>query len=162
MQTQRKHNIILQRDKYAVILLDSSQGMFECLVDKADVALITSYYWTYRGGYVRAGKGAIHSLSRLLLGLGASDYKYVVDHINRNPLDNRRINLRKVTYVENARNTGMFSHNTSGYKGISWNRASAKWRVYGTLDGTFQQIGMFVKLEHAVAARQVWERANYA
>jgi hypothetical protein len=44
-------------------------------------------------------------LHRLILGLTESD-ELECDHINRNPLDNKRFNLRKVTRKENCANRG--------------------------------------------------------
>jgi hypothetical protein len=41
------------------------------------------------------------------------------DHINGNPLDNRRENLRSATQQMNGINTGLCSTNTSGFKGVS-------------------------------------------
>lgn len=54
----------------------------------------------------------------------------VVDHINGNPLDNRRSNLRVCTQSENLMNTnkrrGDFS---SKYKGVSWDNSKQRWRA---------------------------------
>lgn len=52
-----------------------------------------------------------------------------VDHINGNTLDNRRANLRPATNAENCRNRKMNRNNTSGYKGVSWDNSSNKWRA---------------------------------
>src|SRR5579859_6186486 len=46
-----------------------------------------------------------------------------VDHINRNPLDNRIQNLRVATKSENMRNRPKQSNNKSGYKGVHFDRA---------------------------------------
>jgi len=42
-----------------------------------------------------------------------------VDHINRNPADNRVENLRWANDFINAQNKGDFKNNTSGYKHIT-------------------------------------------
>ena len=43
-----------------------------------------------------------------------------VDHINGNPLDNRRENLRICTNQQNGMNRGKPKDNTSGYKGVTY------------------------------------------
>ena len=46
-----------------------------------------------------------------------------VDHINRDPSDNRWENLRPATRAENCRNIGVPSHSTSGLKGASFDKS---------------------------------------
>ena len=52
----------------------------------------------------------------------------IVDHINRDKLDNRRENLRITTRGSNRQNSFM-CNNTSGYKGVDWNADHRKWRA---------------------------------
>ena len=59
---------------------------------------------------------------------------YVIDHINRNALDNRRANLRPASYAENALNAQK-RNSKSGYLGVRWDSTKARWRAYLTVEG---------------------------
>ncbi len=63
-----------------------------------------------------------------------------VDHINHNPLDNRRSNLRIVTKEQNQMNQKIPKTNTSGYKGVSWSKQKRKWivKIKRTQIGSFE------------------------
>ncbi|CAG8687683.1 8279_t:CDS:1 [Racocetra fulgida] len=51
----------------------------------------------------------------------------IIDHINRNGLDNRECNLRKTSARENGMNCKLRKHNSSGYNGISFDKFSKYW-----------------------------------
>tara|TARA_R110000824_G_scaffold396554_1_gene598108 strand:- start:1212 stop:1535 length:324 start_codon:yes stop_codon:yes gene_type:complete len=75
-----------------------------------------------------------------------------VDHINRNPLDNRKSNLRICTNAENSYNTGPQKNNTSGYKGVSWRKDAKKWTAY-IGHAPKSHLGYFDTPEEAAKAR---------
>lgn len=66
-----------------------------------------------------------------------------VDHINQNKLDNRKENLRLATSAENKRNRGKQSNNTSGYKGVMWDKATGKWMARICIDKKRIYIGWY-------------------
>lgn len=77
----------------------------------------------------------------------------MIDHINRIPGDNRIENLRESTKSLNAYNTGLAANNTSGSKGVSWNRRLQKWHAYIGSKKTRRHIGFFQTLQEAKNAR---------
>ena len=50
-----------------------------------------------------------------------------VDHKDRNKANNRWINLREATRSQNMGNQSLRDCNTSGVKGVSWDKKTGKW-----------------------------------
>lgn len=76
----------------------------------------------------------------------------VIDHIDCNPLNNRWSNLRAATSFLNMRNRKMQKNNTSGIKGVHWNKADERWKASITVDGKQIYLGYFQKKDDAAAA----------
>lgn len=106
-----------------------TQGKY-ALVDNEDFEWLNQWKWHMSShGYVmrRPPQSRIVYMHRLINGTpDDSD----TDHINRNKLDNRRENLRIANKILNGRNRGENKNNTSGHKGISWDKRVRKWAVY--------------------------------
>lgn len=77
-----------------------------------------------------------------------------IDHINGNPSDNRIANLRLATRAENSRNCKMHKTNTSGVKGVFWNRRLKKWQCSISVNNRTIYIGIFNDINDASAARR--------
>jgi len=73
----------------------------------------------------------------------------VNDHINRDKLDNRRENLRHCTQAENAKNRSLPVTNTSGFKGVSLERTTGKWKAQIVHNGKNYYLGIFDTPEEA-------------
>lgn len=68
-----------------------------------------------------------------------------VDHINGNPLDNRRSNLRLATRAQNTRNRKKPIRGvTSQYKGVTWDKSRNKWLAAIGFSGRRINLGRFV------------------
>lgn len=67
-----------------------------------------------------------------------------IDHIDGDRLNNRIENLREATRKENTLNTGMRTNNTSGYKGVSWNKRAGKWSSEAWMNGKKNYLGLFL------------------
>lgn len=67
-----------------------------------------------------------------------------VDHIDGNPANNVRSNLRQATSAQNAHNRKINSRNKSGYKGVSWKGAPhSKWEANIRTNGKQKFLGFF-------------------
>ena len=74
-----------------------------------------------------------------------------VDHIDCNPLNNCRSNLRLSSHAENMRNVKKNRSNTSGYKGVHWSKDSNKWVASIKVDGKRKNLGGYATPEEAYA-----------
>lgn len=72
-----------------------------------------------------------------------------LDHINGFPLDNRISNLREATHAQNMRNKKKNKANTSGHKGVSFDKERKKWSAYITYCGKHIYLGRFETKELA-------------
>lgn len=128
-----------------------SQGQY-AIVDAEDYEWLSTYTWwaqydpSIDNYYVRTQvKRASKDwpcipMHRMIMGLEQGDSR-VVDHVNRNTLDNRRSNLRIATRWENALNKGITSRNTSGYKGVQWRKARSRWIALIRVNGKLINLG---------------------
>lgn len=75
--------------------------------------------------------------------------KLFIDHANGDPSDNRIANLRQATVSQNAANKRRPATNSSGYKGVCWNKSSKKWQAGIKVNGRSFHLGLFATPEDA-------------
>lgn len=80
-----------------------------------------------------------------------TDWK-LVDHINRNGLDNRRANLRPATPSQNQANRCVRRDSHSAFKGVSWYPDRNRWRARITVDQKIRSLGYYTTAEEAARA----------
>lgn len=88
-----------------------------------------------------------------------------IDHINGKRDDNRWINLREVSRMQNCWNSAPGKNNKSGVKGVSWYKRDGTWEASIRTDGKRRFLGRFPLLEDAIAARRaaaLHERGEFA
>ena len=130
-------------------------------MDNEDFEELSKYKWCAHN----PGRNTYYAISgmphirmhRHILGLTKGDKK-IVDHINKNGLDNRRANLRVVNTMENARNHMLSAKNTSGHTGVCWSKENKKWKAEITTNYKLIHLGYFDKIRDAIKARQLAEK----
>lgn len=111
------------------------------LVDNEDYFKLNIRNWHYFNGYAH---GKINNktvrMHRLVMNLQVGD-GLEIDHINGNKLDNRKINLRIVTHMQNMWNTPRFKNSRTGYKGVS--ERNGKFRVRISVNNKNVDLGQY-------------------
>lgn len=131
-------------------------------IDSEDSEYINQWSWgcnssgyAYRRGGNPAKSIYLHQV------INKTPKGMTTDHINRNRLDNRKSNLRSVTWSENRINTGLFKNNTTGHKGVSWETSVQKWTVGIGINGKWKKLGRFNNKEDAIKARKEAELEHH-
>lgn len=100
------------------------------IVDDEDFKELSKYKWYFTTpGYAARdtrvdGKRVCILMHRLL---NETPIGMETDHINNDRLDNRRSNLRACTRSQNMANIRTPKSNTSGYRGVTWDKKAQKW-----------------------------------
>jgi hypothetical protein len=146
-----------------VAFIPLTQG-YEAVIDVADIGLVQGHYWRvlksprrraiYAARDVRDDDKKSHMILMHRL-IAAAPNGTQVDHRDCDGLNNRRCNLRLCTHAENQRNTGLRSDNTSGFKGVRFDKQVGRWRAEIRLDGKYKFLGHFDSPSLASEARHI-------
>ncbi len=141
-----------------------SQGKV-ALVDDSDFEYLNHHKWYAHKGhntfYARRhaprvnGKQHTILMHQVIVGNGSES----VDHIDGDGLNNQSHNLRIATHQQNMHNTGKQHNNSSGFKGVTWNKDCKKWQAQIQANGKHHYLGLFATAEEAA---EVWNTAARA
>lgn len=129
-------------------------------IDDADFNKITQHQWTVS---IRKGKiigvyygkrlhGKYHKIALHRYILDITDPQVFIDHIDGNPLNNQKKNLRVCTNAENCRNTKISKANTSGYKGVRWHKRDKVFEARIGFNKKLYHLGRFKDPKEAAKA----------
>ena len=133
-----------------VVIVDNEPDIKELIISKTWG--IHKKYCFYKNEYDKKIK-----LHNLIL---PPEEGYIIDHIDRDTLNNRKCNLRQVTSMQNSWNSSTSSNNISGYKGVRWDNKSQNWIAFIQINGK-TKTKSFKKKEEAIEQRYLWEYEHY-
>lgn len=163
----REHRILSTMNKveykndYVIIYVNYKGQEYECLVDIDDyenkIKPLGTKIFMYRTKYCyfslykKENPRKKIKLHRFIMDCSQD---LVIDHINRNPLDNRKRNLRCVDRIINFQNTVCESTSKSKVKGVDWHVKRQRWRGLVQVNKKRHFVGWFKDFEECCKATQ--------
>lgn len=149
------NDYVMNDDGTVSIFVEDKHGdiVASVVVDNPDFETVRKFRWCLAEGYVMSYGASLEDkhkkrLSRFIMFDDLKDNRCLtVDHINGDPLDNRRCNLRVCSQAQNTRNRRM---KRLGYKGVS----NRKGRYYAGIryNGKDHHLGVYDTPEKAALA----------
>lgn len=142
-----------------IFVVPLTKGHF-AIVDAEDASLVAERKWQASSGngrkvYAVSGNYPSKHVRMHRVVTSAPD-GLMVDHINGATLDNRKRNLRVCTQAENARNRPRIDpRNTSGYRGVTWDKGRERWVAQVSIDRSRIQVGRYLDPVEAAVARDI-------
>lgn len=156
-KSKREPNLFIEDGNICRIELYTQKGETSgyAIIDIEDKAKVEKYKWSI----VHKNKISYVKSSTLLylhhLILGNPPEGMMVDHRDRNGLYNVKSNLRFCTSQQNNMNKIKSSSNTSGYKGVIWDKRSSKWIARIRNNFKTIQIGVY---NDAISAAKAYDK----
>ncbi|RJK66700.1 hypothetical protein CMV60_10425 [Serratia marcescens] len=147
----------------STISYDCNTGCFTWLVSKGGAKKGSQAGCIDNEGYIRVTLNGNYAKGHVLawfLHYGILP-DGIIDHINTIKGDNRISNLRIASASDNQRNKGLQRNNTSGAKGVWWNKRERKFVAQGYIKGVRKHIGSFRSLDEAKDAYCKWAEVHY-
>ena len=132
----------------------------EFVVDVDDIEKVKYHKWRLSHNHVITGlpsAGTQRELSHIIFDIPKEEDQTVVGHINCNPCDNRKKNLRICEQGDNVCNKSFMSNNTSVFIGVSYAKHRDAYDPEIRKDLTRCHLGYQKTLEEAVYARYLAE-----
>ena len=105
--------------------------------------------------------GKIYLLHRIIFMMHYGYMPKYIDHIDRNPSNNKIENLREATRGQNKINTALQKNNKSGYKNVCWHKKQKQWIVQVKVDGKNKYFGGYYDVKVAGFVAEIMRHKYY-
>lgn len=155
------NEFIIQED-YCIIPIKYKSIIKNVIIDIDDIEKCKKYKWCIQEAKTSKSNNYIRvcchinnktiKLHRYIL--NETNPSIEIDHINGNTLDNRKNNLRLCKHINNMKNQKLNKNNTSGYKGVYYNKTTNKWWAEIHYNNKKIWLGSYIELNDAIKARK--------
>lgn len=116
-------------------LIPLTKGRF-AIVDDEDFDFLMQWHWcTTHYGY--ACRSSVHGETMMHRLIMKSPKGFDTDHIDGNPLNNQKSNLRICSHRDNIRWASGQRNSSSRFKGVTFDKQTNKWRASIKIDGKY-------------------------
>lgn len=105
--------------------------------------------------------GRLQGTHRLIFIMFHGFLPRIIDHIDGNPSNNAIENLREATHAENMRNSKRPKNNTSGFKGVYFDKRNKTWIAQCVKDNRNNYLGSFDDIHEAANAVLQFRKENH-
>lgn len=147
----KKYNDYEVQENYVIMYTSKNEPFF---IDLEDFWKVKDICWHIdKNGYLTGigNNKKIVYLHRIIMGCSSDS---IIDHINGDKTNNRKINLRVGTKGQNNINKGIKKNNKSGVVGVYWIKKINKWQAKIGVEGKKIHLGYFDNFDDAVQARK--------
>lgn len=153
-ELMHRTNEYVFKDDYVIGIMSNGNSF---TIDIDDYDKIKDYCWyENKNGYIVS-----HNLRLNRIIMDCNDENLIVDHQDRNPKNNRKYNLRIATQDMNCKNTSLRSDNTSGVKGVYYEKRTNKWVAEIVCNTIKYRLGRFNNKLDAIKKRFLYECILY-
>lgn len=152
LECSKKVNFYEKDEVLGCFRLYNQERTSFCLIDEEDISKLKEKYWSQdcNGYWSNRNKNNFTYIQDIIMNPGTDE---VVDHVLRVRHDNRKKYLRICTSQQNSFNKGLYTTNSSGFMGVTWDKNREKWVAQLHFNGRHYNLGRFNNQEDAIKAR---------
>jgi len=152
-----KNNQFIINDNYVI---GYTNRMEEFYFDLEDLEKVKKYNWFTKRGYILSHDDNHNEiyLHRFVMNIGDNE---IIDHINHDTKNNKKINLRICNQSKNQMNKKIQSNNKSGVTGVFWDKQRNAWKSYISKNKKRINLGWFDNFKEAVKVRKEAEEKYF-
>ena len=158
--TRKIISLPTQAELHTLLDYNPNSGLFTWRISRGTACAGKPAGWQHKSGYVYIGlHGKSYKAHRLAwMYVYGVDPLGLIDHVDRNPANNRLTNLRTASDGQNNQNKRTYKNSVSGHKGVGWYARRGLWRARIQHENRVVLVGFFGSMEEAVAARSAAEK----